>query len=167
MAKTINPLLSGSVSGQIGHMMTFDKRGYVRQYVIPSNPKSVAQMTVRNTLGDIQRELKWLGTKLRGELKAGLGYRWNSLIISELMATEMAGLIALEAEFTAFQAGEKTSWEGKDEAAQVLLDKGSAFYCVATAVYDVASRLGATITLTLPDHDTFTATNTEWKAVAA
>ena len=35
MAKVINPLLSGSASGQLGHMMTFDKRGFVRQYVVP------------------------------------------------------------------------------------------------------------------------------------
>ncbi len=58
MAKVINPLLSGSASGQLGGMMTFDKRGFVRQYVVPSNPKTVGQMAVRDTLGDLQRELR-------------------------------------------------------------------------------------------------------------
>jgi hypothetical protein len=167
MAKVINPLLSGSASGQLGHMMTFDKRGFVRQYVVPSNPKTVNQMAVRDTMGDLQRFLKLLGTKLRGELKAGLGYRWNSMIIGELMATDNASLIAYTAEFTAFTGGEKTAWEGVDVANPIKLTLGACAYSCMSAAYDIASRLGATITLTLPDHDTAAASKAEWVAAAA
>jgi hypothetical protein len=167
MAKTINPLLSGSASGQIGHMMTFDKRGYVRQYVVPSNPKTVNQMAVRNTMKDIQAELKLLGTKLRDELKAGFGYRWNSVIIGELMANENAALDAYIVEYTAFQSGEKTSWATADTATPVVIVDGGLLYACASAVYDIALRLGATITLTLPEHDSFTTTAGEWVAARA
>src|SRR3990172_13388437 len=121
MAKVINPLLSGSASGQIGHMMTFDKRGYVRLYVVPLNPQSVNQMAVRNTLGDLQRSLKTLGAILRAQLKAGFGYRWNSVIIGELKANDNAVLDAFVAEFQAFAAPQKAEWATADTSVPVLL----------------------------------------------
>jgi hypothetical protein len=162
MAKVINPLLSGSASGQLGNMMTFDKRGYVRQYVVPSNPKTVGQMAVRNVLGDIQRELKELGTVLRAELKSGFGYRWNSVIIGELMANDNAALLSYAAEYTAFSGGNKTSWEGVDPATPVVRTQGELIYVCASAAYDIALRLGVTITLTLPAEATFATTGAEW-----
>lgn len=166
MAKVINPLLSGSASGQIGHMMVFDKRGRVRQYVVPANPKTVGQMTVRNTLGDIQRTLKLLGVLLRGQLKIAFGPTWNSQIVGELTANGNAALNGYEAEFTAFQAGEKTAWEGVDQTAPVLLTKGAVIYSCASAVYDMAARLGATVTLTLPAAANAVTVGAEWVDVA-
>jgi hypothetical protein len=166
MAKVINPLLSGSASGQLGHMMTFDKRGYVRQYVVPSNPQSVNQMLVRNTLGDLQRSLKLLGPKLRGELKASFGYRWNSVIIGELMANSNAALVAYTDEFTAFQSEEKTAWATKDNSAPITLTDGVPLYACASAIYDIGVRLGADVTLNLPAAATSTATEAEWVAAA-
>jgi hypothetical protein len=165
MAKVINPLLSGSASGQLGHMMTFDKRGYVRQYVIPANPQSVAQMAVREALADIQAELKTLGTVLRLELKASFGARWNSLIIGELMANSKAVYDAYVVEWTAFQSGEKTAWQGADLVQTPLaLNKGELLYAVASAINDIAVRLDEELTLTVPGHDTATTTAAEWVA---
>lgn len=162
MAKVINPLLSGSASGQIGHMMVFDKRGRVRQYVVPANPQTVGQMTVRNTLGDIQRTLKLLGVILRAELKIAFGPTWNSQIVGELTANSNAALNGYEAEFAAFLAGEKTAWEGVDQTAPVLLIKGAVIYACASAVYDMAARLGKIVTLTLPASANAVTVGAEW-----
>lgn len=167
MAKVINPLLSGSASGQLGHMMTFDKRGFVRQYVVPSNPQTTDQMLVRNAMGDLQRFLKTVGTKLRDELKAGFGYRWNSVIIGELMANDNAAYLAYKAEFTAFQAGEKTAWEGVDVQLPVTLTEGAVAYACTSACYDIAARLGATITLTQPAAANSATVAGEWVAARA
>ena len=164
MAKVINPLLSGSASGQLGGMMTFDKRGYVRQYVVPSNPQTVNQMAVRNNLGDIQRELKLLGATLRAELRTAFGYRWNSLIVGELMANDRAALDSYVAEFTAFTSQQKTDWATADGASPVVVNDGALLYAVASAVYDIALRLGATITLTLPAAGNSATVGTEWVA---
>lgn len=150
MAKVINPLLSGSASGQLGGMMTFDKRGYVRQYVVPANPNTANQQIVRETLGDIQRELKLLGGTLRDELKSGFGYRWNSQIVGELMANDRAALQAYEAEFAAFGGTDQTAWETQDTAAPVRVADGALLYAVASAIYDMGIRLGASLTLTQP-----------------
>lgn len=166
MAKVINPLLSGSASGQLGHMMTFDKRGFVRQYVVPSNPQSVNQMAVRNNLGDLQRELKLLGTQLRGELKSQFGYRWNALIIGELMANNKAALNAYVAEWTAFTSQQKTDWGTADGATPIVLTDGALLYACASAIYDMAARFGYTVSLTLPAAGNSVTVGAEWTAAA-
>ncbi|SRR6266498_1648511 len=150
MAKVINPLLSGSASGQFGHMMTFDKRGIVRAYVVPANPQTEAQQTVRNTLGDLQRSLKLLGPQLRGELKSQFGYRWNSVIIGELMSNGNSALDAYVAEFSAFTGGQVSAWETADTSGPALIADGACLYAVASAVYDIGVRIGATLDLTQP-----------------
>jgi len=145
-------------------MMTFDKRGFVRQYVVPSNPNTLNQQAVRNTLGDIQRELKQLGPVLRAQLKSGFGYRWGSVIIGELMASGNAVLAAYVAEWTAFVGGDKTTWETQDTAGVVEIADGAALYAVASAVYDIGVRLGATVTLALPITSNAAAVKTAWVA---
>lgn len=164
MAKVINPLLSGTASGQLGHMMTFDKRGYVRKYVTPANPQTVNQQTVRNSLGDIQRELKLLGAVLRAQLKSQFGYRWGSLIIGELMANNQAAYTTYAAEWNAFIAGDKTAWETQDTVVPVEKNDGELLYCVASAVYDIGIRIGATITLPLPATANAAAVKAAWVA---
>lgn len=162
MAKVINPLLSGSASGQLGHMMTFDKRGYVRQYVVPANPQTVNQMAVRNTMGDLQRSLKTLGAVLRAELRAGFGPRWNSVIIGELMANGNAALVAYNAELALFTAPQKTEWGTADTSTPVALTDGQGLYACASAAYDIALRLGVVLSLTLPAAANATAVGAEW-----
>ncbi len=56
-AKLDGPLMSMGASGSIGGILTFGSnkgRNFVRQLVIPSNPKTPAQMGVRSMM-------KWLG----------------------------------------------------------------------------------------------------------
>lgn len=162
MAKVINPLLSGSASGQLGKMMTFDKRGFVRQYVVPANPQTTGQMLVRNTMGDLQRVLKLLGSVLRAELKSNFGYRWNADIIGDLMANNRAALTAYAAEWNAFGGTDKTAWETADTTTPVELDEGAALYAVASAVNDRAVRLGVTLTLTEPAAANAATVGAEW-----
>lgn len=165
MAKVINPLLSGSASGQIGRMMVFDKRGRVRQYVVPSNPQTVNQTNVRNRLGDIQRELKLLGPVLRTELKAAFGPTWNSQIVGELTANDGAALDAYVNEWNAFGGTDKTAWETADVSVKVQETDGALFYACASAVYDMAIRVGASISLTLPAAANSTTIGSEWTLV--
>lgn len=164
MAKVINPLLSMSASGQFAHSMTFDKRGYVREYVIPANPQTANQMAVRNTLGDLQRELKLMGSTLRAEVKSGFGYRWNSVIIGELMANNNAQLDAYEAEWNLFTAPQKAEWVAADGATPVLVPAGALLYAVASATYDIGVRLGVTLTLTQPAAANAVTVGDEWTA---
>ena len=162
MAKVINPLLSGSASGQLGHMMVFDKRGRVRQYVVPANPQTVGQMAVRNTLADIQKELKLLGTVLRVDLRAAFGPTWNSMIVGELTANGKAAYNAYVAEYALFTAPQRADWVTADNAAPTTLPDGSLLYACASAIYDMAQRMGATVTITLPGAANAATVGGEW-----
>lgn len=58
MAKVTGPLMSMSASGTVGKVATFSiwkGIAYVRQRVIPKNPKSVAQKAARSALGTIAK----------------------------------------------------------------------------------------------------------------
>lgn len=164
MAKVTAPLLSMSASGQFGKSMVFQKNGTVREYVVPANPQTVGQMAVRDRLKEIQKELKIMGLILRGELKTGFGARWNSMIIGELMADGNASLEAYEAEFTAFQSGEKTAWASADPVNPTVIADGALLYACASAVYDMAARLGVTVTLAQPGAANAATTFSSWTA---
>ncbi len=164
MAKVTNPLLSMSASGKIGDSIVFDKRGRARLYVIPANPQTVGQTAVRDRLGDIQRELKQLGPVLRAELKSSFGYTWNAQVIGELTANDGAELTALVTEWNAFVAGDKTAWATQDTALLNTLTDGAALYAVAKAVKNIANRIGATITLTMPITSNSTTVKGQWVA---
>lgn len=50
MARTTGPLLSMDASGSVGNALTFAKwkgRNYVRRWAVPSNPRSMAQTSIR------------------------------------------------------------------------------------------------------------------------
>ena len=164
MAKVTAPLMSMSASGQLGQTLVFDKRGRVRQYVVPANPQTSAQQLVRDSLGDIQRELKLLGAVLRAELKSGFGYTWNSQIVGELMQNGQAAYTAYAAEYAAFDSGQKTAWGNADGATPVEKTDGELLYCVASAVYDMAIRLSLSISLTLPAGANAATVGAEWTA---
>lgn len=164
MAHVTNPLLSMSASGKIGNSIVFDKRGFARIYVIPANPKTSLQMEVRNTLGDIQRELKQLGPVLRGQLRTGFGSQWNSMVIGELMANGNAILTGYVTEWNAFASGDKTAWQGQDTATLLEVADGAALYSAMSAAYDIGVRLAATLTLALPIGTNAVATKAQWVA---
>lgn len=166
MAKVTGALFSVTASGQFAKSMVFDKRGRARKYVVPSNPQTVAQMLVRNKLGDIQRSLKLLGVVLRGELKTGFGPQWNSMIVGELTKNSGAALAAYQAEFDAFTTQQKADWNTADTSAPVELDGGFVLYAAASAIYDMALRVGVSVSLTLPAAGNSLTVGTEWTANA-
>lgn len=66
MSKTTAPLLSFDAAGQIGKTMVASRwRGvrYMRRYVVPANPNTVAQQTVRSTFA-LLREMWKLAPSL-------------------------------------------------------------------------------------------------------
>lgn len=150
MAKVTGPLMSVSATGTLGKTMTFDKRGYVRKWVVPTNPNTAGQQAIRNILKDIQLILKELGAVKRPQVKEALGYRWGSVIISELMASDHAKWDSLLAAEALFQAAEKTAWEGANPGVGITADLGGSFYAVVKAAYDVCLRVSGSGVFTAP-----------------
>lgn len=164
MAKVTAPLMSMDASGQIGKALVFQKGGQVRQYVVPANPQTTSQMTVRNKLGDIQRALKKLGAVLRAELKSGFGARWNSMIVGELMKNDAALLTSYQTTWTAYTTQEKTDWGTADTSVPVALIDGFPLYACAKAVKAIAMVQGVTLSLTDPTNANSSTVGGEWVA---
>jgi hypothetical protein len=166
MAKVVMPLMSGQASGQFNQTLVFQKNNVVRTYVVPANPNSVDQQTVRNRLGDIQRELKTLGVDLRTHLPATLGAHWNSIIIKEICENDAAFWTAKKATYDAFQSGEKTNWATADTALGLVNDDGACLYIVAKALYDVTLRISGAGLITAPVNNNAATVGAEWIAAA-
>lgn len=164
MAKTTMPLLSGTASGKFGNDIVFDKRGWARVRVIPANPQSVDQMTVRNRLGDIQKELKQMGPTLRAAVKLALGYRWNTLIVSELTAYSGDRWADLLTAYTAYSSPNKANWASADPGVGLVNTAGFVFYAVAVALYDVTFRVSGDGAITEPTETNSATIATEWAA---
>ena len=69
MVKVLGPMFSFEASGTIGKIATFSKwkgRPYVRQRVIPTNPKSVLQVSTRAMMRFLSQEWLGIGTTPKG-----------------------------------------------------------------------------------------------------
>lgn len=113
MAKATGPLMSVSATGKFASSMTFDKRGYVRAYVIPANPQSTGQGDVRQKLAAVQAVLKLLiaGAITAIKAVAPTAYRWNSYAVQQAIGTSGANWTTAAAVWTGLTSQEKGYWD--------------------------------------------------------
>lgn len=154
MAKATGPLMSMSASGTIGDTITFDKRGFVRQRVIPTNPKSDAQGNVRQMLLAVQKALTLLGATVIAAVKtvAPVAYRWNSFLLAQVLGANSSEFEASRTAYAALSAPERATWEaaatGAGLTAQAIayasddaISPGLALFAVSRALF----RLGINV----------------------
>jgi len=115
MAKVTGPLMSMSASGTVGSTITFDKRGFVRERVIPANPQSAPQGNVRQTLLAVQKCLKVLHATAIAAVSAlaPTSYRWNSFLLAATIGPSSADFTASKTAFLALTGGQQTSWNDR------------------------------------------------------
>ncbi len=113
MAKVKGPLMSLEASGTVGDTITFDKRGFVRQRVIPANPQTDLQGNTRQRLLAIQRGLTKLGAGVIGAVKtiAPTSYRWNSFLLQKVLGPGSSEYTASVTAFNALTSTQKTAWD--------------------------------------------------------
>jgi hypothetical protein len=127
--------------------MTFDKRGYVRAYVIPANPQSTEQGNARQKLAAVQAVLKLLITTAVDAIKlvAPTAYRWNSHAVKLAIGTGAAAYDAALVVFLALGAPDQAFWN--TAFADVLVPDiaykddpdvtgGAAAFVVAVSLFD-------------------------------
>jgi hypothetical protein len=122
MAVVTGPLMSMTASGKFGETLVFDKRGFVRQLVIPTNPQSDAQGNVRQILLAVQKALTVLGETVINAVKtvAPVSYRWNSYLLSQSLGPASADYAASKAAFAALSGPEQTTWNDEAEGKGIL-----------------------------------------------
>jgi hypothetical protein len=118
MPNVKGPLFSMEASGTLGGTITFDKRGFVRQRVIPANPKTAAQGNQRQQLLGVQKTLTFIGAAVIALVKAiaPTSYRWNSYLLSQVLGTGSAAYAASLAAFGALSVEQKTAWDAEATA---------------------------------------------------
>ena len=126
MAKVTGPLMSLDASGTVAGTVVFSKwhgRNYVRQRVIPQNPRSEDQEFARNDMrvsAAIQRFVN-LSEDLRGSetltdkelLSAGAptDLAWNSWLVRAIIGTGGANITAAKAAYASLSSAVKVDWE--------------------------------------------------------
>jgi hypothetical protein len=116
--KVTMPLMSGTASGSLGGAITFDKRGFVRQLVIPANPQSDEQGNARQMVLAVQKALTKLGgtviTAVRGI--APTSYRWNSFLLGQAIGPSSTEFDASVAAFAALTGPQRADWDTRAAA---------------------------------------------------
>jgi len=147
MATVTGPLMSISATGQFAKSMTFDKRGYVRAYVIPANPQLPDQGNARQRLAAVQAVLKLLiaGAITLIKAVAPTSYRWNSYAVGQIIGTDALAYIAALATFTAMTTEQKGLWTTAfadvlvpdvDYKSDPDVTSGGAAFVVATGLFN-------------------------------
>jgi hypothetical protein len=109
-------------SGTLGGTITFDKRGFVRQRVVPANPRTAAQGNQRVKLLNTQKVLTFLGAAVIALVKAiaPTAYRWNSYLLSQVLGSGGTEYEASIAAFNALSAPERAEWDAEAAALGIV-----------------------------------------------
>ena len=117
MAKATSPLFAVEASGQVGKAIVYDRRGYVRMYTKPANPKTDGQGNIRTPFRAVAAIIKATGQNAKADLKtkAEPSYRWNAWLVREMLGKSLAAWDASMAAFSGLAATAQQNW---DDAAQ-------------------------------------------------
>jgi hypothetical protein len=156
MAKVHGPLFSMEASGTVGKTITYDKRGHVRQRVIPANPRSDLQGNVRQALLGIQKALTFIGMTVISAIKtlAPTSYRWNSFLLQKVLGTSSAEYDASVTAFAALTSTERGHWNTSAEgiglteqsivyATDPAVSPGLALFAVSRALFALGLNVSA------------------------
>ena len=133
MAKLLGPLHSDGASGKIANAMVFfpwKGLSVVRRYIIPHNPKSTDQTTVRKAMSVCGHGAKWAQAtamkapsqtlKDKDRIKAlnlPAHIPWNAYLVQKAIGTLEVYYLAASAAWTAIGAPAQADW---DDAADAL-----------------------------------------------
>ncbi|NPA93525.1 MAG: hypothetical protein GXO56_07585 [Chloroflexi bacterium] len=133
MAKTIAPLFSLEASGQLAKTLVYDRRGYVRNYVVPTNPKTENQANIRHPFAGVAAVVRVIHPDTENVIRAAAenagkpGYRWTSFLVGEVLRGN--GWDIYDAAFNNLTSDEQDNWQAAAESkgiAPTVLDYGTA-----------------------------------------
>lgn len=94
MARVSGPLFSMLASGRL-EALVYDRRGFVRKFVPPTNPRTEDQGNVRQLLMTFQQAIGRFGPTTRAAVRGAIermglpGYRWNAYFLGMLADPEV------------------------------------------------------------------------------
>ena len=112
MAKVTGPLFSLTASGQIARTLIYDVRGYVRQYVKPTDAKTAEQGNIRQRWSAAAKVVKIIGSDYVAQIQTTLienPYNWTATVIRAFMETFEAGRV----QWDTLDGAGQTAWESE------------------------------------------------------
>ena len=156
MPKVKGPLMSMEASGTLGDTITFDRRGFVRQRVIPTNPQSDAQGNVRQMLLAVHKALTLLGATVIAAVRtvAPTAYRWNSYLLSQVIGSGSEAFEAARTAYLALGAPDRVNWDARAAALGITqqtipyasddpISPGLALFAVSRALFLLGFNVAA------------------------
>lgn len=156
MAKVRGPLLSMSADGQIGQSQVYARwRGvpYVRQYITPSNPNTMAQQSTRGVFTSLDDQWKHMGVLSRAPWEAATKGRplvGRNLVIRSNLASlrEQSDMANWTASPGALGGLPPTSFSAETGAAEGEID-----VTLGASAAPVGWELASVVVQAIPDRD--------------
>ncbi len=113
MAKATSPLFAVEASGQVGKSIVYDRRGFVRVYTRPANPRTDAQGDIRTAFRAVAAVIKQIGSQAKADIaaKAEQTYRWNAKIVADAIGKGMVGWNSAKTAFNNLDSTTQGNWQ--------------------------------------------------------
>lgn len=131
MAIVTGPLFSVSASGSVAEALVFfpwKGRSLVRKWLVPANPQTADQNTVRGRLGASAQAIQWMNGELDQKggradtdkvmhiAAAPAGTPWQSNVVAGMFGAEQSYWILDDAAWDALSAANRDAWDTAAEA---------------------------------------------------
>lgn len=158
------PLGSAAASGQMGEMVVY-QGVTVRKYVIPTDPRTQAQIDIRNLFFDVTKTLRTLGLFGRGVLAGLFGPRWYTMAYQRAAGAGAGNLAGYDPEWDGFTLEEQDAWRAASPFVATYSDPGQIFYSFARVLQFWVSTVSPETFLSVaPAADNAAAYRAAWDA---
>jgi hypothetical protein len=136
------PLASAEAYGAVGEMMVFQGQT-CRAYVVPYDPRTNAQLNVRELFYDVTKMQTFCGTWVKSAWKVVFGSRWYTSLYKRVTESGAARYNAAAAEWDGFTTEQKEAWNIAAPFKVTYNPPGEVFYVLMSVMSAWMIELGA------------------------
>lgn len=136
------PLASAEAYGAIGEMIVFQGQT-CRAYVVPYDPRTDAQLNVRELFYDVTKMEHFCGAWFKGACKVVFGSRWYTMLYKRVAENDRARYTAAALVWDGFTTLQKEAWNTAAPFQVTYNAPGEVFYVLMGVMWDWMQELGA------------------------
>lgn len=133
MTKVSLPLGSAAAFGKFGSMLVF-QGNWVRSYVTPYDPKTPAQVAVREVFRDITKQEAQFGLWAKNALRTVVGSRWYTGLYKRVTENSYERFGEAVGLWNAFTTEQQDAWDSAALFQETTIRPGLAFFAVMFCV---------------------------------
>lgn len=156
------PLGSSEAYGQVGEMMIYQGT-WVRRYVVPYDPRTDAQLDVRNLFHDVTKMVRSGSSWARGTWASLAGPRWFPILYRSCSKDFLGSWSQAQIDWEAMSEIQQTAWNESAPYQATFSEQGRIFFSVARVVSKLLDASGyPDYELPVADGDNSAAVATWW-----